>query len=383
MLKQFVDTLLIGSILMLAFETFFNPKKVNITANKWLSVLLFMTGFIFMGGSPMLEGTYKKMPFLNGIDNYLLFLIAPVLYLTIRRFIVPNLAFQKKEWVHFIPFFIFLPLFIFNTFQNVFFTPNELEKLGNNTVHAYDWVGILLVLTIVIQGLTYWFLSYRALQKHNKNINLFASKTDNINLNWLKYILLTIAAILLIWFIELLFELDFLTRFSSILYFICIYVFAYFIHKQEEIFPYSKIDIDNIKELIEEQDDTQITTKQKRFSDEQLLVYKNQLTELMQTQKIYLDDEMSLPKLAALMSISPNDLSYLINEGYNENFFQFINTYRVEEAKKLLLSDKYAHLNILGLAYEAGFASKSTFNATFKKMTGYSPSDFQKNQKNL
>ena len=96
----------------------------------------------------------------------------------------------------------------------------------------------------------------------------------------------------------------------------------------------------------------------------------------METERLFLDNELGLPELAKEMYISSHDLSYLLNEGFGMNFFQFINTYRVNEAKQLMLSDKHRHLNLLGIAYSAGFNSKTTFNTAFKKETGLSPSQF-------
>jgi AraC-like DNA-binding protein len=101
----------------------------------------------------------------------------------------------------------------------------------------------------------------------------------------------------------------------------------------------------------------------------------------MQYEKVYLDNELSLPQLAEKMAISSQDLSYLINEAYQENFFSFINRHRVEEVKRLLLTKKYDQFNILGIAYQAGFNSKTTFNAAFKKQVGQSPSHFVKTSK--
>jgi len=71
-------------------------------------------------------------------------------------------------------------------------------------------------------------------------------------------------------------------------------------------------------------------------------------------------------------------LSYVLNKGIKKNFYQFINELRVEEAKILLLSDKVKTLDMLGIATHAGFNSKTTFNTTFKKLTGLTPSQFQK-----
>jgi AraC-like DNA-binding protein len=83
------------------------------------------------------------------------------------------------------------------------------------------------------------------------------------------------------------------------------------------------------------------------------------------------------------MEASCNETSFVINELYQDNFYNFINKYRIEEAKRLLLSDKYNQLNILGIAYESGFNSKTTFNTTFKKHVGCSPSEFVKMNTNI
>jgi AraC-like DNA-binding protein len=369
MTLQFLQNIIIGSLLMLAFQVYTNPRRVNIVANKWLSLLLLMTALIFTSGS--------DYSFFTNLDNFVLFAISPVLYLSILNFVSPDRRFKRKEWRHFIPFLLFLPFAVFAAFQEIY-PPSIAQNTGTKNAVSNDWVGFLLIFSLIFQVFTYLILSYLKLRKHTKNIALFASSVEKIDLKWLQYLLLAITVMLVIWFSDILWGKNVLTQYSNVGYFICIYIVAYFSYQQVEIFPYSKMDIENIKEIIDESEQKESTTKQKRFTDEQLTTHKTQILQLMENEKIYLDDELSLPKLASLMSLSPNDLSYLINEGFNENFFQFINKYRVEEAKKLLLSDKYAHLNILGLAFESGFGSKSTFNATFKKMTGQSPSEFQK-----
>ena len=126
--------------------------------------------------------------------------------------------------------------------------------------------------------------------------------------------------------------------------------------------------------IIEEQNAPQ---KQERLSENVLISLKNRLLDLMQNEKIYLEDDLNLPKLAQKMTISTHDLSYLLNVGFGKSFFQFINDYRIEAAKKLLASEKNDHLNMVGIAYAAGFSSKTTFYTAFKKATNQSPSEFQ------
>ena len=98
----------------------------------------------------------------------------------------------------------------------------------------------------------------------------------------------------------------------------------------------------------------------------------------MNHEKIYLDNDLNLPGLAHKLGIGIHDASYLINETTGDNFYNFINRYRVEEAKRLLNSSKRNELNILGIAFAAGFNSKTTFNTTFKKLVGMSPTQFCK-----
>ena len=88
-----------------------------------------------------------------------------------------------------------------------------------------------------------------------------------------------------------------------------------------------------------------------------------------------------LIRVAEKMGISIHEASFLINETTNDNFYNFINKYRVEEAKKLLASAQMDELNILGIAYTAGFNSKTTFNTTFKRIVGVSPSQYSKAEK--
>ena len=101
------------------------------------------------------------------------------------------------------------------------------------------------------------------------------------------------------------------------------------------------------------------------------------MIKLLETEKPFLSSEISLVQLANLLDIKPHILSYTINEGFNENFNQFINRYRIEEAKNLLINPKKNHLSISGIGYEVGFNSKSTFNATFKKLTNQTPIQFK------
>lgn len=105
------------------------------------------------------------------------------------------------------------------------------------------------------------------------------------------------------------------------------------------------------------------------------------LTLAMDERKLYRNPDLDLSSLAATLGWQRNEVSAAINGHFKCNFYDFINAYRVEESKSLLADPANAQLTFLALGLQAGFNSKPTFNAVFKKMTGLSPSAWQKNRK--
>lgn len=105
--------------------------------------------------------------------------------------------------------------------------------------------------------------------------------------------------------------------------------------------------------------------------------YYTKLIDCLNNQKLYKNMDLSLQDLAEELGIPRNHLSYVINEYAKTNFYDLVNTYRVEEAKRLLINTSKETLNILDIAFESGFNSKSTFNYVFKKYTGKTPSEYR------
>ena len=106
---------------------------------------------------------------------------------------------------------------------------------------------------------------------------------------------------------------------------------------------------------------------------------EKELLLLMQQDKIYCDEDLSLGSLAEELEISPHQLSELLNTRLKKNFKTFVNEYRVDEAKRILLSEP--ERSSLSVAMAAGFNSVTVFHAVFKKTTGTSPGNFRKIQK--
>ena len=105
--------------------------------------------------------------------------------------------------------------------------------------------------------------------------------------------------------------------------------------------------------------------------------FLKRLLDVMETEKPYTDGGLTLPRLAARLSVSTHHLSQVINERLGQSFNDFVNSYRVEEAKRRMADPAAGHYSLLAIAEEVGFNSKSSFNAAFKKQTGMTPSEFR------
>lgn len=119
-------------------------------------------------------------------------------------------------------------------------------------------------------------------------------------------------------------------------------------------------------------DKEKYANKKIEASDAQALQMKIQ--RLMEEQAVYKDPNLTLPKLAKKLNISPHLLSQLLNDNLNKRFSQFINEYRIDEAKRLLHANH--HLKMEAIAEQCGFNSNSTFYTAFKKFTGTTPAKY-------
>lgn len=119
----------------------------------------------------------------------------------------------------------------------------------------------------------------------------------------------------------------------------------------------------------------------KKSTQEKLLnpEYAEKIDGIMRTQKTYLNPELTLDMLAETLGIAAKDLSMIINRHFNLNFYEFVNGYRIEEAKKRLTDPANKEKTITDIYLEVGFNSKSVFNTFFKKLVGKTPSEYRQN----
>jgi AraC-like DNA-binding protein len=355
-----------GAAFLLGFELLLNPRKANAVANKWLAVFVITFGLAMLEMALASQNFQFRYPKLFELIGLLRFLTAPALYLAVTSFTSLTPAFRRKHLLHFTPFLFFL------AFRIPFFVTGENMALNPGIAKM---VFIILASALPLQSIVYWSLSLRRLENHNKDLRLFSSSTESNGLAWLKNFLLIVGVIAATWLNILYFHIDILIPYTPLLYLACLFFLAYFSLQQKEMYDFTDTEKSGLTEIMGKPGPAQ---RQKRLSEARLNILTEKLRTLIDGDEIYLDNELTLPALAEMLEITTNEASYLINEAYNENFYNFINRHRIEAAKLLLLSGEFKKLNILGIAYQSGFTSKSTFNSTFKKCTGMTPTQFVK-----
>ena len=130
----------------------------------------------------------------------------------------------------------------------------------------------------------------------------------------------------------------------------------------------------------EQNSDTIVQYKNSSLTEQDRNQYMELILDYMEKEKPYLDFDINQSELASKLSMNKHHLSEVLNLCFDQNFYQFINLYRVNEAQKIIKDPTYSDYKILSIAYEAGFKSKTSFNRVFKNYTGLTPTEYRKKQ---
>ena len=344
-------------------------KVDNKEANRFLALLIFSYSAFLVESS--LAGTEitKEYPHILGLTSGVVFLIGPFHFLYARTLISSKKEFAKTDLLHFLPFLIFYLYFLFpfylqsGEFKITFF--DLIDKTGPTLeLRLFSWA-------VLIQGVIYMVATLKLLRKHVDDIKRNFSSLEAINLSWLRRI--TFIS-MIVWVFGIIIEIvqisnpvTTLQGLVPISIAFLIYTMGYLGLRQPEIFSGAS----------DEQMADPSKYERSGLSESSARRIHQKLLALMNKQHVYRDSDLKLNQLAHELSTSSNYLSQVINQIEEQNFYDFINEYRINDVKKKMRDDKYANQTILSLAYEAGFNSKSAFNTAFKKHTDMTPSQYK------
>jgi AraC-like DNA-binding protein len=324
---------------------------------------------------------YSTFMFYFQFDHW--FFVGPLVYFYFRSLTNSQFQFRKKDLWHFFPgtFMLvynfglfFADVIVKHGWQGQDF-PLHFGTKGTLADGIPPFGDILFIISHLL--IIYYFIrtaiEYRSYRQY---IDQNFSKTDQISFSWLKYFLYAVAAGQVIWILFRI--LDLFTPeplsyvnmwYSFFLWGIIIYYLSIYGFNIDQTAFY-KLRFNPHQDKSSESEEENGTNQ-----------LAKELVQHLETQKPYLNPEISLPELARQMGYNTNQLSGVINKEMGKNFNELINQYRIETVKERLVDPAFAHLSILGIAFESGFNSKATFNRAFKHFTQQTPSEFLKKQK--
>lgn len=370
-----------GFVLIILLLSIMLGKKNKFFADKFL--ILYLTfaalrqAYIYIEYSGVLEESYWM---LLGKGIYLLH--APFFFLYVYALTMQR-SLQPKQYVLiFFPFVIYV-LHFFYYYIWVFGSVSvSIEKgiLFVNGKSSLSWL-IFVVLFLIIEPV-FLVIFYSLLRRYKKRLLESVSNTERINLNWLNILFYfwLLSSVILIpmgtvtvgrgWFSTNLLEM--LIEIVSVTFF---FIVGFYGFKQTTVFT-------NLT-LSEELPTKSASSNYERsgLSAQQAKEYHSQLLVLMEEKKPYLNGELTAGELSNLLGISVNHLSQVLNKEQKQNFFDFVNSYRVRDVILTMEDPNNSHLTLLAMALNSGFNSKTSFNTIFKKATNQTPSLYYKSLK--
>lgn len=361
---------------ILAAVVLFYPQEHQ-SSNRLLSAFIFVQAYLLIA-SRIVEWVPMETAWIFYSVRLLvyvsLFLYVKSLYRQIH---------WRKEWYHLI---IWLLDVIRIKAIALYKFPKAMETDG----YVYQFFGSTLeVLSICWLFGTmafYFFLTYKELGKYRKKVEENFSDLNALGLKWAKQIfygryLIGLVDYLLI-FVSFAF-VDWYKPYNGILNVLIYTAFLYFITIKGKLNPriYQLRMIEDKPENVRETELDETDQKSDRDLTEEHQVIAQNVLKLMEERKLYREEGLSIKQVADELGVQLYMVSQAINLVLGKNFFELVNGYRVKEAKGMILNEKFNHLSMIGIGFEAGFSSKTAFNTAFKKHTGMTPSEFKRMEK--
>ena len=358
------------------FSLLLFQKKSRMIHDNILIVWLMYLGLFIGGYSLYSHELFTQFNLLSASFVSLFMLQGVFLYLYSSRLVSKQKRFNKKSLLHLLPFVAFNIYLLVASFFPDIAHEIRLENVHTNVHHPLLFQFFLII--TLLSGPFYFVLTLNLLKKHDIQIfNNFSSSDNNINLKWLRKLVIVFGvvwtALIIITVIHHVFNL-FSMVFCTDSLFLSLSVFViligYFGLKQNVIF-------ENELEQQPAIDEEKMKYSGSTLKDDEATKYTEQLAEYMLKERPYLNPELTLTQLASDLDITTHHLSQIINEQFKLNFFEYINQFRVEEVKARIKNPKFENYSLLGIALDSGFNSKSAFNRMFKKFTNQTPSQFK------
>lgn len=324
----------------------------------------------------LLKQVYFQHPAWAGWGSCLLLACGPLIFLYTASVIYRDFRLRKADLFHFLPFVLFflateIAYLSAGSKQQIEILTGIYERRMPSAVYLATGV-------IYLHFLTYLFLALRLVKKFQAAAANHYSRAETITIGWLRQVILFFLVLMVVSAVNSYLSFQswqnayFIMLSVTVALLLLFIVLALFraLNNPAIFSGWNKTDIEEASQ------------KPKYASSTLSSAEKHHILEKLQhhmlASKPYLEPELTLEQLAQQLSVKPKILSQVINELLQQTFFEFINHYRINEAKRLLTNPVDKKITVLEVMYEVGFNSKSSFNTLFKKHTGLTPTEFRK-----
>lgn len=349
--------------------------KLKKSSDFWLAALLLLLCSSLITPLIGFANVYDRNQWLTYFPFSILYASSVCIWFYVQTLTNAKRKFGRRDWLLFVPAILYL-IFRFALFaQSVEFKSQFDEN------YYQPFVNPFVTVTEFVWNFALLCFSIRHYQKYRAWLDENYSDTEKIKFDWLRNFLYVFTFVFVLGSIfdftdSFVFDLSYVQYFyfELILAFVIYYLaIAGYLRSQPIEVNFTEIENEKIEAAPEE--------KKLLLSGNELENFKTKLCVLMETEKPFLDSQLTLANLARQLGVNMTVLSYIINNGFEKNFNDFVNEFRIAEVKNKLASGAAEKENLLGIALDSGFNSKATFNRAFKKFTGFSPKEFSADAK--
>lgn len=371
----FFSLIAIGQGIFLLLFLFF--KRYKELSYRFLGFILLALLFQLAHDQLVASRVILKVPVLVGMAHFFSYSIGPFILLYVISLTRKDFRFRTIHLLHFLPFLIYnlirLPHYVSPAGEKVNFLKFYYQAIETNPAYFMKVRGFTDVLSgfliFDLHKLLYVAISFYFFFQYKRQLQQQLSNLEKTNVRWMMNVLLGYSAIWLLIPIERFhgfygIDSSLVSHTGALLLSVHVYLIAYQFFSQP---AGSSIPAD-----------LKPTPSTPGIASEALSDIVRLSNELILNNKLYLDTDLTLPKLAAALDLREHSLSKAINDQLNVNFFDYVNSFRVEEARQLLGNPEMRKFTVEHIGRQAGFSSKTTFYRAFKKQCGITPSKFQK-----
>lgn len=402
---DWIDTLyILGAVQGLFLTAVLASKGRRSVSNRLLAGVMLVFSVDLFSAVYHSTGLFERYPHFIGVDFPLALLYGPLVYLYVRTLTAPERGLLRRDMLHFAPFVALLAGLV------PFFAQSGADKiLLVSSPEQSGYAGVLNVLTHLKLGLALVYVGVTVACVVRYRRQKERGHMEQVRLRWVHTVVggtavLALGTILLFLFgrsdpLRALVGLDPEAAYDDITLLSVtgfVYTIGYLGLRKPEIFDQGR-DAGHEAERrshaaavqarqdagalgVNEAEAERPKYVKSGMDAAQARAYLDALLRLMETEKPYRNGDLTLSDLADALEISPHNLSEVINTQLGKNFYDFVNAYRVREVQERLRDPASAHLTVLAIGLEAGFQSKSSFNAAFKKHVGMTPSAYRRQE---